>query len=86
VLLPFVSFSADGTLAVVYFIRTNLRQFFKVPEQPVTIAEARAIDLSIQFTLFWMPLLVLIGWWSNKPLTMLFGLYLFDYSFFRVLV
>ena len=40
---------------------------------PKTLAEDRAIDLSIQFTLFWMPILVLLGWWTGRPFMMLFG-------------
>ncbi|KIJ33173.1 hypothetical protein M422DRAFT_35554 [Sphaerobolus stellatus SS14] len=69
VLLPLVSFSGDATVAIVYFLRTIL---FLKPEVPESLAKARAIDLSIQFTLFWMPFLVLLGWWINKPLTLLF--------------
>ena len=42
-------------------------------DPPTTVAEARAIDLSIQFMLFWMPFLVLLGWWKHKPMSMLFG-------------
>ena len=41
-----------------------------VPEE---LAKARAIDLSIQFTLFWMPFLVLLAWWIGKPLHLMFG-------------
>lgn len=41
---------------------------------PTTLAHGQAIDLSIQFVLFWMPFLVLLAWWSNKPLTLLFGM------------
>ena len=37
------------------------------------LARGRAIDLSIQFTLFWMPFLVLLGWWIDKPMHLLFG-------------
>jgi len=72
ILLPIVSFAADGTVAVVYFVRYMFRQFFDEPTPPTTLAKGQAIDLSIQFTLFWMPLLVLLGWWTNKPLTLLF--------------
>ncbi|PPR03874.1 hypothetical protein CVT26_000872 [Gymnopilus dilepis] len=72
ILLPIVSFAADGTVAVVYFIRYTFRHFFREPTPPTTLARAEAIDLSIQFVLFWMPLFVLIGWWTNKPMTLLF--------------
>ena len=36
-------------------------------------AHGRPIDLSIQFTLWWTPFLVLLGWWTNKPMHLLFG-------------
>jgi Ca2+:H+ antiporter len=68
-----VSFSADGTVAGVFFIRSSLRRFFAAPQPPDILAEARAIDLSIQFLLFWMPLVTLLGWWLNKPMSLLFG-------------
>lgn len=41
---------------------------------PEGVASGLAIDLSIQFLLFWMPLLVMIGWWSHKPFLLLFDL------------
>ena len=40
---------------------------------PSMLARGRAIDLSIQFTLWWMPFLVLLGWWIGKPMHLLFG-------------
>lgn len=40
---------------------------------PSMLARGRAIDLSIQFTLWWMPVLVLLGWWTEKPMHLLFG-------------
>jgi Ca2+:H+ antiporter len=73
VLLPLVSFSADGTIALWFILRSSMRYFFSKPDPPDTLAEARAIDMSIQFLLFWMPLVTLIGWWANKPMTFLFG-------------
>lgn len=57
---------------MIYFVRAVL---FLKPEPPKTLAEDRAIDLSIQFTLFWMPFLVLIAWWTGRPLMLLFDLY-----------
>ncbi|KAH9987960.1 hypothetical protein BJV77DRAFT_1061506 [Russula vinacea] len=75
ILLPIVSFSADGAVAIVFFIRSSLRQFFTAPEKPDLLAEARAIDMSIQFLLFWMPLVTLLGWWLNKPMSMFFDLF-----------
>jgi Ca2+:H+ antiporter len=68
-----VSFSADGAIAIVFFLRTFLRRFITTPPPPDLLAEARAIDLSIQFLLFWMPLVTLLGWWMDKPMSMLFG-------------
>ena len=73
VLLPIVSFSADGAVAIVFFARSALQRFLKTPESPNLLAEARAIDLSIQFLLFWMPVVTLLGWWMDKPISMLFG-------------
>jgi Ca2+:H+ antiporter len=75
ILLPIVSFAADGTVAAVYFIRHTLRLFFSEGTPPQTLAKGEAIDLSIQFTLFWMPFFVLVGWWTDKPLTLLFDLF-----------
>jgi Ca2+:H+ antiporter len=75
ILLPIVSFSADGAIAIVYFLRSFLRRFITAPQPPDLLAETRAIDLSIQFLLFWMPLVTLLGWWLNKPMSMLFDLF-----------
>lgn len=73
ILLPLVSYAADGTVAIVYFLRHLLRHFFREPAPIQTLAKGRAIDLSIQFTLFWMPFFVLLGWWTGRPMTLLFG-------------
>ncbi|KAI1789896.1 hypothetical protein LXA43DRAFT_1075110 [Ganoderma leucocontextum] len=45
-----------------------------VPEMPWAseFAHGRPIDLSIQFTLWWMPFLVLLGWWTDRPMHLLF--------------
>ncbi|KAJ3505926.1 hypothetical protein NLJ89_g7158 [Agrocybe chaxingu] len=75
ILLPIVSFAADGAVAVVYFVRYMIRHFFHEPAPPTTLAKAEAIDLSIQFVLFWMPFFVLLGWWEDRPLTLLFDLF-----------
>lgn len=75
ILLPLVSYAADGTVAIVYWIRHLLRHFFKEPAPVATLAKGRAIDLSIQFTLFWMPFFVLLGWWTNKPMSLLFDFF-----------
>lgn len=71
VLLPIVSFSADGTVAILYFARAAM--CLKDNEPPTTLAKSRAIDLSVQFTLFWLPFFVLLGWCLGKPLLFLFG-------------
>jgi len=77
VLLPIVSFSADGCVAIIYFGQTILKDLFGYgkPQIPSELAKARAIDLSIQFTLFWMPFLVLLAWWMDSALPLLFDLY-----------
>ncbi|PPR02488.1 hypothetical protein CVT24_002037 [Panaeolus cyanescens] len=75
ILLPIISFAADGVVAIVYFLRYMFRHFFRDPTPPNTLAKGEAIDLSIQFVLFWMPFFVLLGWWTNKPLVLLFDLF-----------
>jgi len=75
ILLPIVSFAADGFVAILFFIQYMIRHFFHRPVPPATLAKARAIDLSIQFTLFWMPFIVLLGWWTNKPMSLLFDFF-----------
>ncbi|KAI0804620.1 hypothetical protein BC629DRAFT_1488445 [Irpex lacteus] len=73
ILLPIVSFAADGVVAIAYFARSLLNHVLgRKALEPQELAKARAIDLSIQFTLFWMPFLVLLGWWINKPMHLLF--------------
>jgi len=74
-LLPIVSWAANGFVAIVYFLRYLFKHFFKEPGAPEELAKARAIDLSIQFTLFWMPLLILLGWWIGKPMSLLFDFF-----------
>jgi Ca2+:H+ antiporter len=64
----------------VFFVRSSLRQFFDTPSPPNSIAEGRAIDLSIQFLLFWTPLVTLLGWWLNKPMSLLFGKYCLTFA------
>ncbi|TFY79083.1 hypothetical protein EWM64_g4931 [Hericium alpestre] len=77
ILLPILSWSADGAITLGFFVRMSLKQYFKLADAPppTTIAEARAIELSIQFLLFWMPFLVLLGWWASKPVSVLFDLF-----------
>lgn len=56
-------------------MRASLQYFLGKPRIPSELAKARAIDLSIQFSLFWMPFFVLLAWWVDKPFHMLFGMY-----------
>ncbi|KAG9090298.1 hypothetical protein FS749_000660 [Ceratobasidium sp. UAMH 11750] len=72
ILLPLLSYAADGCIAVLYFVRAAL--FFH-PESPDELAKARSIDLSIQFVLFWMPVVVLLGWWTHREMSLLFDLW-----------
>jgi Ca2+:H+ antiporter len=75
-LLPFVSFSAECIMTVVYYVHFHLKHYLGTPlSPPKTLAEARSIDLSIQFLIFWMPLLVLLAWFTHKPLSLLFDLF-----------
>jgi len=75
ILLPIVSFAADGAIAILYFFRSIYHHYFQTPIEPISLARARAIDLSVQFALFWMPVFVLVAWWSHKPLSLLFDLF-----------
>ncbi|OCH88001.1 hypothetical protein OBBRIDRAFT_735268 [Obba rivulosa] len=73
ILLPNVSFAADGVTAVVDYCWSIVYHLTgRKAKEPEPVAKARAIDLSIQFALFWMPLLVLLGWWISKPMHLLF--------------
>ena len=75
ILLPFVSFSADGAVAVIFFCQAVYDRITnKEVHVPSMLARGRAIDLSIQFTLWWMPFLVLLGWWTGRPMHLLFGM------------
>ena len=73
ILLPFVSFSADGAVAAMFFLQSIYDHLtHRRVIVPTMLARGRAIDLSIQFTLWWMPFLVLLGWWIGKPMHLLF--------------
>jgi len=73
ILLPIVSFAGDGTLAIIRFAISILNHATgKKFKEPRAFAQARAIDLSIQFALFWMPMLVLLGWCMGKPMHLMF--------------
>ena len=71
VLLPLISYAGDGLNTTMYFIRTHL--FSQDIAPPDDFAKAKNIDLAIQFTLFWIPVLVLASWAVNMPLGLLFG-------------
>lgn len=80
ILLPLVSFSPEAAVAGWLFIAPLLQKSkpeskseAKEPRATSLLAHGRPIDLSIQFTLWWMPLLVLFAWWTGKPLHLLFG-------------
>jgi len=77
ILLPLISFTGDAVVAIVYYFHHMLRHILQEPEPPITLAQGEAIDLSIQFVLFWMPFLVLLAWWTGKPLSLLFGMWTF---------
>ncbi|CAE7147512.1 unnamed protein product [Rhizoctonia solani] len=70
VLLPLLSYAGDGLNAVMIFIRTSLLSQNVAP--PEDHAKTTSIDLAIQFALLWVPLLVLVAWIINTPLTLLF--------------
>ncbi|KAF8594656.1 hypothetical protein BDV93DRAFT_529186 [Ceratobasidium sp. AG-I] len=70
VLLPLISYAGDGLNTTMYFIRTHL--FSQDIAPPDDFAKAKNIDLAIQFTLFWIPVLVLASWAVNMPLSLLF--------------
>ncbi|KAJ7228974.1 hypothetical protein GGX14DRAFT_344883 [Mycena pura] len=77
-MLPFISFSAECIISAVYFVHFYLQQYLGPGTSlspPKTLAKARSVDLSIQFLIFWMPLLVLLAWCSHRPLSLLFDLF-----------
>ncbi|KAF7313554.1 hypothetical protein HMN09_00511500 [Mycena chlorophos] len=75
IILPLVSFSGDAVVSVLFFVRSLIQNARGVRVAPGELADARPIDLSIQFTMFWMPFLCLLGWVLGKPLILLFDLY-----------
>jgi Ca2+:H+ antiporter len=70
ILLPLVSFSGQALVTIMYYVK---KFCFMEPQPPSELANGRTIDLSIQFTMFWMPAFILIAWWSDKPFFLLFG-------------
>ena len=80
ILLPVMSFAAEALVTVIYFLGKLL---FMDPAPPEVLAKGRTIDLSIQFALFWMPFVVLLAWWTDKPFFLLFGVYAESSSYRR---
>ncbi|KIY68513.1 hypothetical protein CYLTODRAFT_351232 [Cylindrobasidium torrendii FP15055 ss-10] len=74
-LLPLISFSADGFVALINYCRNTFRHLFGRPIPAVKIAEAQAIDMSIQFLLLWIPFIEVIAWITNRPLLLLFDIF-----------
>ncbi|KAE9395773.1 hypothetical protein BT96DRAFT_825692 [Gymnopus androsaceus JB14] len=72
IVLPLSSYTADAILAAGYFVRTTLRYLIGWKSPPPRVAKARSIEVSIQFNLLWLPLIILLGWWTNRPITLLF--------------
>lgn len=68
-----VSTGADTILTLRRYVRTWLRHWFGTPPPPEEMAQARPIDLSIQFLLFWLPLLIILGWLIKRPMHLMFG-------------
>lgn len=62
-------------MTILFYVKKIVFSFWSDEEvfPPSELANARTIDMSIQFTMFWMPLLVLVAWWTDKPLFLLFG-------------
>ncbi|KAJ3559061.1 hypothetical protein NM688_g568 [Phlebia brevispora] len=73
ILLPLASFSAGGISAILDFVQSLYRLFYdRNYKRPSKLVKARPIDISIQFVLFLMPFLVLLGAALNKPITLMF--------------
>jgi Ca2+:H+ antiporter len=75
VLLPLASFSGDAFVAIMFFARKSIQSARGQSTPPTRLANGRPIDLSIQYTLFWMPFIVLLGWWSGRPMSLLFDMF-----------
>lgn len=78
ILLPLLSYSADALVTVGYCCRRAYRQHLLGVDDlqaPEELAQGRSIDLSIQFLLFWLPVLVVLAWVTKKPLTLLFDVF-----------
>ncbi|KAL5639480.1 hypothetical protein ACGC1H_006203 [Rhizoctonia solani] len=78
ILLPMISYSADALVTIVYCCRKAFRHRNSDTDDlppPEELARGRSIDLSIQFLLFWLPVLVILAWITGKPLTLLFDVF-----------
>ncbi|KAJ1300900.1 hypothetical protein OPQ81_003326 [Rhizoctonia solani] len=78
ILLPLISYSADALVTIVYCCRKAYRHRYSDADDlppPEELARGRSIDLSIQFLLFWLPMLVILAWITGKPLTLLFDVF-----------
>jgi len=77
ILLPFVSYSADGVLSVVQFFHSlfGLGGPHAKSRFSSTLAQGRSIDLAIQFLTFWLPFVVIVSWWVSKPMSLLFNIF-----------
>ncbi|KEP50398.1 calcium/proton exchanger [Rhizoctonia solani 123E] len=77
ILLPMISYSADALVTIVYCCRKAFRHHSDTDDlpPPEELARGRSIDLSIQFLLFWLPVLVILAWITGKPLTLLFDVF-----------
>lgn len=75
IVLPFVSYAADGILSTAYFIRSNFTHYIGAPPPISTLAKGRSIDLAIQFFIFWMPFTIIVAWCAQKPLSLLFNIF-----------
>ncbi|KAJ7881103.1 hypothetical protein B0H14DRAFT_3763446 [Mycena olivaceomarginata] len=75
VLLPLASFSGDAFVAIIFFARKSIASARGLSTPPTRLANGRPIDLSIQYTLFWIPFIVLLGWWSDRPMSLLFDMF-----------
>ncbi|KAI0027473.1 hypothetical protein K488DRAFT_90829 [Vararia minispora EC-137] len=73
--LPLISSSAGRLVSTVYFIRSSLKAWLGTPRAPSALQETKSIDLSIQFLMFWTPVLVIIGWFTRKPMHLLFDVF-----------
>ena len=75
ILLPIVSNAAEHATAVTVAVKDKL-----------DLSMGVAVGSSIQISIFVIPLLVVIGWIANKPLSLLFDPFVAIYLFLSVLI